>query len=527
MPTVNANKGSMYALNNLQKTERELTGAIESISSGKRINHAGDDAARAAISSRMRAQLSAMQQSVRNAADVMSLSQVAEGALDESSKVLQRIRELAIQSASDVVNGEERLYIQTEVNQLLKELDRVTRDTKFNEIAVLDGSFADRRFQIGSHEREAATISIGNLRTEKIGVHQVRTDATSGEANLATAAKSGSTDQIADEDFTIHGLLGSSTIDVVANESAKSIAEKVNLQFDNTAVSATASTNLKIQAKHSTTANTDTTVSITLTGKNSTGRTVSAGITLGTAVGNSDISALSDAINAYSAETGIISVLSGDKSAIYLTQDEGLDIQITNTDFAECGDAATHMLVATGIDTRLQDAAGDDILSGSAVTVYDTAYAGGSGTANTDDVIVSGQVTMNSSHTFTVITSNTNAGLFESSPGAATLDKVSEISLRTRSKSLDALKVVDRALDKIHMERAKLGAIMSRMEHVIDNLSNVATNTETARGRMEDANFAEESAKLARAQILQQSAMAMIAQASQTQRNVLTLLQGN
>ena len=232
MPTVNANKGSMYALNNLQKTERELTGAIESISSGKRINHAGDDAARAAISSRMRAQLSAMQQSVRNAADVMSLSQVAEGALDESSKVLQRIRELAIQSASDVVNGEERLYIQTEVNQLLKELDRVTRDTKFNEIAVLDGSFADRRFQIGSHEREAATISIGNLRTEKIGVHQVRTDATSGETNLATAATSGSTDQIADEDFTIHGLLGSSTIDVVAKETAKSIAEKINLQYE-------------------------------------------------------------------------------------------------------------------------------------------------------------------------------------------------------------------------------------------------------------------------------------------------------
>ena len=160
MPTVNSNSAAMFALNKMTATERDMTQAMERLSSGKRINHAGDDAAGAAIADRMTAQIKGLEQSVRNAADVISMAQVTEGALDESSAILQRIRELAIQSASDVMNAEERSYLDQEVIQMLAELDRVTRDTTFNEIAVLDGSFADRRFQIGTHEREFASSSV-------------------------------------------------------------------------------------------------------------------------------------------------------------------------------------------------------------------------------------------------------------------------------------------------------------------------------------------------------------------------------
>ena len=173
------------------------------------------------------------------------------------------------------MNGEERLYLQTEANQLIAELDRVARDTTFNEIAVLDGTFADRRFQIGSKEREAATVSIGNLRTTAIGNHTVRTEAATGATLSATAVSLGTADTIADEDFTIHGLLGSKTIDVVANASAKDIAEAVNIAFDSTGVSATASTNLKIQGKVVTGSATSATLSISIQGKNSTARTCS------------------------------------------------------------------------------------------------------------------------------------------------------------------------------------------------------------------------------------------------------------
>ena len=160
--------------------------------------------------------------SVRNASDVLSMAQVAEGALDESSKVLQRIRELAIQSASDLMNGEERLYLQTEANQLIAELDRVARDTTFNEIAVLDGTFADRRFQIGSKEREAATLSIGNLRTTAIGNHIVRTSAATGATVSATAVSLGSAATVADEDFTIH-MMTEYKNNILTNDCKKNI----------------------------------------------------------------------------------------------------------------------------------------------------------------------------------------------------------------------------------------------------------------------------------------------------------------
>ena len=139
-------------------------------------------------------------------------------------------------------------------------------------------------------------------------------------------------------------------------------------------------------------------------------------------------------------------------------------------------------------------------------------------------MIVTGQLEMTSSNSFTIVGED-GKGLFEASPGAASLDKLSGVNVKTRQASIDALRVLDRSLDRIHKERAKLGALMSRMEKAIDNLSNVALNTNASRGRIEDADFAKESARLTKAQILQQSAMAMIAQAGKAQQNVLQLLQ--
>ena len=301
------------------------------------------------------------------------------------------------------------------------------------------------------------------MRTEAIGNHIVRTSAATGATVSATAVSLGTADTFADEDFTIHGLLGSKTIDVVAGTSAKDIAEAVNIQFDQTGVSATASTNMKIQAKGTAGS---ATLSIGLKGKNSTVRTVSAGITLAAAVGGSDLTGLSNAINAYSAETGIVATLKSDKTTIYLTQDEGHDIALTDLDFADTTDDSRDLQV-TGMDARLFTADGSEILSGTAKTMTDTSHSSGAG----KDAIVGGQIMMHGSHSFTVTTTNLNGDIFQSSPGAATLNKVSELSLRTRSKAIDALKIVDKALDKVHMERAKLGAVMSRMHQAIDNLN--------------------------------------------------------
>ena len=724
MPTVNTNSASTFALNKMNATERDMLTSMERLSSGKRINHAGDDAAGAAIADRMTAQIRGLEQSVRNAGDVISMAQVAEGALDESSDILQRIRELALQSASDIMNAEERSYLNAEVIQMLAELDRVTRDTTFNEIAVLDGSFADRRFQIGTHEREFAQLSVSSMRIDALGAFKAVSDGTdtSGiNSNLALNAyavgDTTDTNLVQAETFTVHGILGSSTVTAAAGSTIRDVATSVNAIFDSTGVSAIASSQVKLEAKTlDSSYNGTNSVSFTLEGKNSTSVSISANITLSNSQGSSDLNGLRDSINNYTTTTGVTATLSTDKSSIIMIQNEGYDIKLGTVNFASdtVSTGAQRVLLATSLDNDEATAGNAVMLGDTNVTVTDPdgVVASASGTASTamtlntvlasaadadglvttfdassntttaitqdgalatstalnslitithatdtdstytivgtdmygnaqtesiavtttavtsgakvfqtvtsitpsgsgpsnvtigvastvtnknalvtitsaasdesgktftivgtdmdgtaltetitgptalgsvtgrrifktihsvtpsanttgaitvgtkaaDSVIITGQLELVSSNSFTVIGED-GKGLFELSPGAATLDKLESVNVKTRTSSINALRVVDRALDRIHMERAKLGALSSRMEKAIDNLSNVALNTSASRGRIEDADFAKESAALTKYQILQQSAMAMIAQAGKAQQNVLQLLQ--
>ena len=508
--TVNSNA----SLKHILKTERQMLSAMERISSGKRINNAGDDAAGAAISDRMMATVRALDMSIRNAMDVLSMSQVAESAINEHSQALQRIRELSIQAATDILNAEQRIYLQTEANQLLEEMDRVARDTTFNEIAVLDGTFADRRFQIGSHEREKAVISVANLRIDQLGAYQSNTDIQdagtadnlAAEGNLGTDASNAASLVLDADDLTITGLVGQATVDVAAGNTAKEIVNLVNDKFDSTGVSATATTTVKLEGL------TDSAgshvVSFNLYGKNTTAHTISATITLGATTGAADLTGLRDSFNAYTANTGIRATLSADATDIILVQDEGEDIVLEEVNFASVTDANTFFrMTAMTPDQETSTTTQRDVLDASQAN---------------DSVRFSGIVTFHSSQTFTV-EGNGGGGLYEASPGVATLNKVGTIDIRTVSGAVDALKVIDRALDRIHMERAKFGAIMSRMNVVIDNLTNVSANQKTSMARITDANFALESAKLSKSQILQQSAMNMISQASRTMQNVLIL----
>ena len=724
MPTVNTNSAATFAINKMNSTERDMLTSMERLSSGKRINHAGDDAAGAAIADRMTAQIRGLEQSVRNAGDVISMAQVAEGALDESSDILQRIRELAIQSASDVMNAEERSYLNAEVIQMLAELDRVTRDTTFNEIAVLDGSFADRRFQIGTHEREFAQLSVSSMRIDALGAFKAvsdKTDSSGINSNLAlnsyAVADTTEANLIQAETFTVHGILGSSTVTAAAGSTVRDIATSVNAIFDSTGVSAIASSQLKIEAKSlDSTLNGQNSVSFSIQGKNGTSTSISANITLNNSKGSSVLSNLRDSINNYTTTTGITATLSSDTSSIIMVQNEGYDIKLGDVNFASdtLTTGAQRVLLVTSLDND-EAAAGNAVMLGDTnvtVTDADSIVSSASGTASTamtlnttlastdddnalvttfnatsnttsaipkngtsassttlnslitithgsdvdstytivgtdmygnaqtediavttttrtagalvfktvtsitpsgngpssvivgvaatvtdksalvtitsaasdesgktftvvgtnmdgtalteiitgptalgtvtgrqifktihsitpssnttgaitvgtkaaDSVIVSGQLELVSSNSFTVIGED-GKGLFELSPGAASLDKLESVHVKTRTSSINALRVVDRALDRIHMERAKLGALSSRMEKAIDNLSNVALNTNESRGRIQDADFAKESAELTKHQILQQSAMAMIAQAGKAQQNVLQLLQ--
>ncbi|MDB2478340.1 flagellin [Alphaproteobacteria bacterium] len=588
MPSINSNTSALYAVNASRKTDREMETSMQRLSTGLRITNAGDDASGAAISDRMSANIKGIEQSIRNAGDVISMAQVSEGALGEASSTLQRIRELAIQSASDVMSATERNYIQTEVSQLLAEFDRVTRDTTFNEINVLDGSFASRTFQIGIKKGEAASVSVGSMRIDQLGSYQQTTDVDSTDFDASTGAKLVASASVANhveaDTITISGQLGSANVTITAGETAKEIASNINNVFESTGVDATASTQLKFEGLASSGNTGVVSVSFDLYGSNSTAVTISSSVNLGATTGASNFTELRDSINAYTAQTGVEAVLATDFSYLYLTQPEGYDIKIADIDFDM--ETSSSLSLATTCDA--DSAAGQDILSVASTTgvqvgdlvtgvgikpgtTVKTINAGVSielsqdietAITNTsaiafgadrvfkvtgmsedlatagyqadlfdkdhlsgvhDSVIVTGQITMNSSKQFTV-NGDITKGLFTTNPGAATLNKLSGISVLTRQKSTDTLVVLDKAMDRINLERAKLGAIMSRMEKAVDNLSNVAMNTTASRGRIVDADFALESANLTRAQILQQSATAMIAQASKSMQTVLELL---
>ena len=594
MPSINSNTGALFSVNAARKTDQDMSTAMKRLSTGDRITNAGDDAAGAAISDRMLSQVKGVEMSVRNAGDVISMAQVSEGALGEISDILQRIRELAIQSASDTYNATERNYIQTETNQLLSEFDRVTKDTEFNEVNVLDGSFASKTFQIGVRKGENASISVSSMRIDAIGSYQQTTDMSTTDTDIATSAKlvTAATDSghVEADTVTINGQFGNKALSVTADMSAKQVADLVNFSFDDHGVDAIASTQLKLEAVSSVNTPATTgvvTVAFDLYGKNTTAVNISAAITLGTTKATSSVETLRDAVNAYTAQTGIEAVLSQDKSNLILTNAEGHDIKVVDVNFdletvndtnasvtsassvagttlnvndssaIEVGDflvvTSDHVQLPAGVyvtakpngtSVTLSEALPAAYAAGATIKAVNTSRAlavtglgedqttAGMGvtlidkdqtTHTFDSARVTGQVTFASTAQFTV-QADTTKGLFSTSPGSATLQKLSTVKLNTRTNAVNALDILDKALDRINLERAKLGAIMSRMTKAIDNISNVAMNTTESRGRITDADFALESANLTRAQILQQSATAMIAQASKSMQTVLELL---
>ena len=401
--TVNSNA----SLKHILKTERECFQRWKEFHQVEELIMLDDDAAGAAISDRMMATVRALDMSIRNAMDVLSMSQVAESAINEHSQALQRIRELSIQAATDILNAEQRIYLQTEANQLLEEMDRVARDTTFNEIAVLDGTFADRRFQIGSHEREKAVISVANLRIDQLGAYQSTTDIQdagtadnlAAEGNLGTDASNASSLVQAGDDLTITGLVGQATIDVAAGNTAKQIVNLVNDKFDSTGVSATATTTVKLEGLTSDAAGSHV-VSFNLYGKNSTAQTISATITLGATVGAADLTGLRDSFNAYTANTGIRATLSADSSNIILVQDEGEDIVLEEVNFASVANANTKLrMTAMTPDQETSTTTVRDVLDASQAN---------------DSVRYGGIITFHSSQTFTV-QGNGGGGLYEAS----------------------------------------------------------------------------------------------------------------
>ena len=389
MTVINTNVGATITQNALAKNDRLMGQAMERLSTGKRINSASDDAAGLAISARMTAQIKGLDQAARNANDAIAMIQTADGASIEVSNMLQRMRELAIQSITETNTATDRSNLSVEFVELQAEISRISTATQWNGENILDGSAGTNgtvNFQVGANADQTISVDLGDWATDGTGVF----------SNLGTEPNNISSTAVAATYSIPAAAIGAGTV-------AQTIS--------------------------------DGTTTVTVT--QAASATVAAQVT------------------AIQAGTGYASL-----SFTVAANSTGDSLEFT----------------------------------------YKTA-----GAITTDPTVTEA----GSSVTVTEATSGSDA-----------------ISLSSSALAATALAKIDTAINGINTQRATYGAVMNRLEYVVDNLANVSQNAAASRSRVEDADYAIETTELARTQIIQQAGTAMLAQANQSAQSVLQLLKG-
>lgn len=527
---LNTNITSINSQRHLSKAQNALNNSLQRLSSGLRINTAKDDAAGLAISQRMTAQINGLNMAQRNANDGVSMAQTAEGALAEMGDILQRVRELAVQSANATNSASDRQSLNAEVNELVAELNRFAKTTEFNGQKLLNGDNSVAVFHVGANANQTITATTNDFRTDKYGSYQIgNVSATSSGATAgkgvaisnvtsASAASTNSSLQAtgaavsASGKMTLNGPNASGSVELTVSDSAADIASKINSQ-DLTGIKATAKTETMIGFTSGEYTLEISTTSATSNSANTNAQKISFKVTSNnTSSVGSSAEALTDAVNAFneqSSKTGITARLNEAGTAIILENDEGKNINITNYS------SATTVYMGNTSD-------------GSAA-VSNTA---GASSGNT--LTAAGQVTLDASRSYSITIDSSvkvQAGVLSGASfgGSATtigseLQRVDSLDITTVKGANDAIHIVDQALDAVNAQRAKYGALQNRFEHTISNLATSSENISAARSRIQDTDFASETAALSRNQVLQQAATSMLAQANQLPQNILTLL---
>lgn len=380
--TVNTNIASLNTQRNLNTSSKALDVSLQRLSTGSRINSAKDDAAGLQISNRLSSQINGLNVAVKNSNDGISMAQTAEGALQQSTSILQRMRDLALQSANGSNSDEERKALNSEVVELKKELNRISNTTTFGGKKLLDGSFETTTFQVGSAANETISVNIDEMSTDSLDgkFYEGTVSATTGTATASGTA-------------TVSMTVGGKSVTVSAEIASGATA---------------------IQAARA----------------------------LGAAINDANLG-----VGAFVADDGSMNIIS--------KQENGAN-ELTALSFSGAPAGIT----------------------------------AGSYTAAT----------------------------------AVTTDAISDINVSTVQSSQEAVLVIDQAIQTIDSQRASLGAVQNRFENTIGNLQNIAENVSAARGRIQDTDFAAETANLTKNQILQQAGTAILAQANQLPQAVLSLL---
>lgn len=482
--TVNTNIASLNTQRNLTGSSNSLNTSLQRLSTGYRINSAKDDAAGLQISNRLTNQISGLNQATRNANDGISLAQTAEGALQQSTNILQRIRDLSIQSANGSNSDADRAALQKEVAAQQAELSRIADTTTFGGRKLLDGSFGTTSFQVGSNAYETIDVTLKNASSTSLGSYQVgggaSTNSTGASAagSTTTASVVGSGAGFTATNITVVGNGETKTVAVASGDSAKDIASS----FDGAISGLSASARNVVQAD----------VNIT---SGAASFSLSVGSQQVSIVGVTSTKDLADQINSNAGKLNV--------SANYDAKTDKVTIT-----------SATGENIVFGAD------------SGGATGTIDVASQGSDGTFGTTTNVATaggkaiGYVQLNSSASYAL--TGTSSGVFGASK--ATLSTVADVDISTADGAQRAVAVIDNALAAIDSQRADLGAVQNRFTNTIDNLTNISENATSARSRIKDTDFAAETASLSKNQVLQQAGTAILAQANQLPQSVLSLL---
>lgn len=477
---------SLNSQRNLNASQEALQTSLQRLSSGLRINSAKDDAAGLAISERFTSQIRGLNQAVRNANDGISLSQTAEGALAEAGNILQRVRELSVQSANATNSASDRQALQSEVGQLVSELDRIATNTEFNGQKILDGTFGSAIFQVGANANQTIQATTNNFRTNQYGNYRV----SGAETSAGPQARNALGDSV-----IVNGSLGSLTFEIDAGESAKDTANAISAKSDITGVRAFAQTEVNLSF--------DTAGSYTLNIKSDSEESKAISFSLRGIEGNDGLSGAVTAFNDVAHKTGVTARVSEDGRSIVLLNATGNNIELSDTVNPNSG----NVMVGGSLDAEGNPVGGTLLGANQA----------------SDMAVVTGQVVFDSDKSFGII--GTAGTTITNAQEASDLMGVSQLDVSSVDKANEALAIVDAALATVNGERAKFGAVQSRFGSTISNLTTNSENLSAARSRVRDADFAMETAELTRAQILQQAGTAMLAQANVAPQNVLSLLQ--
>ncbi len=647
MTVVNTNVKSLVAQNSLTQTGRALATSMERLSTGKRINSAKDDAAGLSISNRMDSQIRGLTMAVKNANDGISLMQTAEGALDEVTNSLQRMRELAVQAANGTNNAQDRAALDAEVQQLKSEIDRTAKTTQFNSINLLDGSFKNKQLQIGDKANQTLKIGIAGAKVSDLGMGP---SATGG--NVFIGGRIGFTDSsnTISSKFASGGSLslvvnGTVIAAIKANTNGASNAaldiNDITTAVNNSRAGVTASAFNEATAAYAGSGIIASTGSFSIL---VTANDTQAQITVKVTNTNS-LQEVVDKINAQGG-TDTVQARINDEGKLVLFNNSGATMTVTDATNANATvgmnqaigfktadkfrgmlklESQTDNPVSVGVQGRLANAGTvtDDTANtalrtlglvqikavrsgnvdtasttssltsteqmkdaysyqGASITTSTTKWIAGELKINGVDIYRSGQdtdttakkvnlinsfadetgvfatygsnssgkiaITLNSvnnrpisidtgndtittayggytSHGFVSV--NVGDDYYDGTKptmGGGSGSSITGLNLLSSSSATDAIKAIDNAIEQVSQSRAQLGAYQNRLTATVNNLSNVVTNTEASKSRIMDTDYSKETTQLAKSQIIQQAATAMLAQANQAPQMVLSLL---